>query len=60
MEKKEENPYVGIAGAVGGLTVAMVAIIAIFANQNIWVVAPVVASMSLLGILLGYFASKKR
>lgn len=56
----EKNPYVGIAGAVGGTTIAMIALIVIFANEHAVVIAPVVFCMALMGILLGFFASRKK
>lgn len=58
--KEDKNPYPGIAGAIGGTTIAMIALIVIFASQYAWVTVPIIAFMSLLGIMLGYFASKKK
>jgi hypothetical protein len=58
--KDEKNPLVGIAGVIGGTTIAMIALIVIFASSSAWVIAPVVVFMSLLGIMLGHFASRKK
>ena len=55
----QKSPFVGIAGAIGGVTVAMVALIVIFSPGSAWVIAPIVFCMAVLGITLGYFASKK-
>jgi len=60
MMKNEKNPYVGIASAIGGTMIAMIALIVIFANENAWVIAPLAAFMALLGIMLGYFAGRKK
>ncbi len=55
-----KNPFVGIAGTIGGTLIAMLAIIGIFANEHSAAVMPPVAfAMALLGIFLGYFAYKK-
>ncbi|MBN2454101.1 hypothetical protein JXB11_00995 [Candidatus Woesearchaeota archaeon] len=61
MAKKEnKNEFSSIAGTVGGVTVGMIALIVIFASENAWVIAPVVAFMAVMGMTLGYFASRKR
>jgi predicted membrane channel-forming protein YqfA (hemolysin III family) len=54
-----KNPYTGIAGVIGGTTIAMIALIVIFAPVYAWTVVLVVISMAILGIALGAFASKK-
>ncbi len=53
------NPVAQVAGRIGGTLVAMVAIIMIFGEGYKWIAAPVAAAMMLLGIFLGYFASKQ-
>ena len=58
--KGDKNPQVGIAGAIGGTTIVMIALVVIFANVHAWVIAPIVGFMALLGIFLGYSASKKK
>lgn len=60
MAKEEKNPLVGIAGAIGGTTIVMIALIVIFAGHSAWVIAPVVAFMSVMGMVLGYFAGRKK
>lgn len=57
---EDKNPMAGIAGVIGGTTIAMIALVLIFSPVNAWVIAPIVASMAVLGIFLGYFASKKK
>jgi hypothetical protein len=53
------NPFVGIAGSLGGLLVAIVAIVAIFAETYLEITVPIAFSFALLGIFLGYFAYKQ-
>ncbi|MBW8002883.1 MAG: hypothetical protein FVQ80_12820 [Planctomycetes bacterium] len=55
----KDNPFVAIAAVCGGMMVASVAIILIFAKDAAWVAAPIAASLAVMGIFLGYFASKK-
>ena len=57
-DKGKNSPYVGIAGVIGGITIAMIAMILIFAENDEWIIVPVVLFMSLFGTMLGYFASK--
>ena len=54
-----KDPFVGIAGTCGGIMIPLIAIILIFAKDEAWVIVPVAASMAVMGIFLGYFASKK-
>ena len=53
------SPLVKIAGGVGGISVAIVTIICIFAPHNLWVAAPIVGALSAMGVLLGFFARGK-
>ena len=53
-----KNQFVSIASSVGGITLAMVAVILVFANDHAWLVAPVVACMAFMGTMLGFFAKK--
>ncbi len=52
------NKFVKIAGSIGGLMVAMAAIVLIFAQDQAYILIYIVAAMALLGIALGYFAHK--
>ncbi len=54
-----DDVSVEIAGTVGGISIGAIAVIAIFASDSIWIAAPVVASLAILGIALGYFNYKK-
>lgn len=60
MKKKDENPQVRIAGAIGGTLIAMILAVVIFAQSSAWVIAPLAGFMSLLGIMLGYFSRNKK
>ena len=55
----KENPFVAIAAVCGGIMVPLVAVILIFAKEQAWVAVPIAAAMAVMGIFLGYFASKK-
>jgi hypothetical protein len=56
----KESPYASIAISIGGISLAMIVVILILAQDDAWLVAPVVVSMALLGIVLGYFSHKKK
>jgi hypothetical protein len=59
-ETKAPNAaYVGIAAIIGGVSVAMVALVAIFSPQNISVAPWIVGGLSIMGIALGYFSSNR-
>jgi hypothetical protein len=58
--KAGQNPYVGIAAVVGGITVGMMALILLWAEGSEWIIVPVVLCMTLFGIMLGYYASKDK
>ena len=62
MAKDKSDPFVGIAASVTALLIPIVLFMVAFAGEHKWVVAPVVASVAIMGIGLGYFASisKKR
>jgi hypothetical protein len=57
---KEKNPLVGIAGVIGIMLVAITLFLALFAKEYVWVLAIVAPCMAFLGVMLGYFASKKK
>ncbi len=54
-----DDVFVEIAGVTGGISIGAIAVIAVFASESIWVAAPIVASLAILGIALGYFNYKK-
>ncbi len=59
-EKQKGNPFVAIAGVIGGISVAIVAITAIFANQHFAVVPWLIGALAAMGIFLGFMAGKKQ
>ena len=59
-EKCDKNPLVGIAGAIGGTAIGMIALLVIFAPDYAWTSIFVVMFMAILGIFLGHYATKKK
>jgi len=55
---KEENVFAKITKVVTQLCVAIVAIVVVFSPESAWVLGPIVGSLAIMGIALGYFASK--
>jgi len=58
MAEQKGNPVVGIASVIGGISLCIVAVIAIFAKDQLSVAPWIVAALSIMGIVLGFFASK--
>lgn len=56
--ENKENVFAKIARTITKLSVAIVAIVVIFSPENVWVLGPVIGSLAIMGISLGYFASK--
>jgi len=57
---KDKNPFVGIAGVLGGISVAIVAIVVTIANNQAWILAPIIGALAVMGIFLGFAASRKK
>ena len=55
-----KDPIVGIAGAVAGASVGIVALVCIFAKDKAWILGPVVGALALMGIALGALHAKNR
>ncbi len=55
----EKNPLVAIAAVCGGVLIPIAAVVLILASEQAWVLIPIAISMAVMGIFLGYFASKK-
>ena len=53
------GPFVKIAAVMGVIAVALTALFGYFMSESAWIVAPVVGIIAVMGILLGYFASKR-
>jgi len=58
-DKTPVNPFIGIAGSIGGISVGVVALVAIFATDHMAAAAWIVGALAIMGIALGYFASKR-
>jgi hypothetical protein len=58
MANQKGNPVVGIASVIGGISLCIVAVIAIFAKDQLSVAPWIVAALAIMGIALGFFASK--
>ena len=55
----EKNPIVAVAAVCGGVMIPIVAVVLIFAEEQAWVLTPIAIAIAVMGIFLGYFASKK-
>ena len=60
MKKDSSNPFVGIAGTIGGISVAIVAIFMIFAPSQGAYAVPIVIALAIMGAILGHQAMKKK
>ena len=58
-EKKNPNSCVSIAAVVGGLGIGAIAIIGVFAPDQMGVAAWVVGALALMGMVLGYLSTKQ-
>jgi hypothetical protein len=58
MDVDKKNPVVGIAAVIGAISLCIVLVIAIFAKDQLSVAAWIVAALAVMGIALGFFASK--
>jgi hypothetical protein len=59
MSEEKGTPFVGIAGTIGGISLAIVAILAVLAREHLMVAAWVVGALAIMGIFLGFSATKK-
>jgi Zn-dependent protease len=58
MADQKGGPLVSIASVIGGISVVIVAIIAVLAEDQLSVAVWIVAALAIMGIGLGFFASK--
>jgi len=54
------DPFVAIAGVIAVVTLVMLFFTLIFAPSQAWILMPIAGAMAILGIALGYFASKPK
>jgi len=59
MGEDKAGPYVGIAGTIAGISMIIVVMLAVLAKEHLMVAAYVVGALAVLGIFLGFAASKK-
>jgi hypothetical protein len=50
---------VAVAAVCGGVMIPIAAVVLIFARECAYVLPPIAIAMAVMGIFLGYFASKK-
>ena len=55
MDEQKKNPLVGIAAVIAGISLCIVAVVAIFAKAQLMVAVWVVAALAVMGIGLGFF-----
>lgn len=58
MADQKSNPVVGIAGVIGGISLCIVVVILVFARDQLSVAAWIVGTLALMGVGLGFFASR--
>jgi predicted membrane channel-forming protein YqfA (hemolysin III family) len=54
------DPFVAIAGVIAGVMLVMLLFTLIFDSGQVWILMPIAGAMAILGIALGYFASKPK
>ena len=54
------SPFVGIAGVIGIILTIIIGFFLIYAKESISVLIYIVIAILVFGIILGYFASRKR
>lgn len=65
IKKEEEKPltkedvFLRIIKYVSKVSLFVVAVIAIFSPENIWILGPIIGALSIMGISVGYFYSVK-
>ena len=59
-EKKTEHPAVKIASVIGGIVLVIVLMIAILAREYLPLMGWVVVPLAVMGIVLGWIASKNK
>jgi uncharacterized membrane protein len=55
----EKNPVVAIAAVCGGIMIPIIVLVLAMAREQAWILAPIAIAIAVMGIFLGYFASKK-
>jgi Zn-dependent protease len=58
MAEQKPNPAVSIAGVIGGISLCIVGVILVFAKDQLSIAAWIVAALAVMGLGLGFFASR--
>jgi len=56
--KVKESVVTEISKNILKLSFAIIAIVVIFSPENTWILGPIIGALAIMGISLGYFASK--
>lgn len=51
--KRSSNPYVALAGTLGGMLVGCTALVVIFASAQAWILGWIAVALAALGMFLG-------
>ncbi|MHC4563963.1 MAG: hypothetical protein ACYS8X_14495 [Planctomycetota bacterium] len=54
-----KNPFVAIASVISAMSVGIVAIVAALASEHFHLAAWIIGALAVMGIGLGFFASRK-
>jgi Zn-dependent protease len=60
MPEQKSNPAVAIAGVIGGISLSIVVVVLVFAREQLPVAAWIVGALAVMGIGLGFFATRVR
>lgn len=58
MPEQKSNPAVAIAGVIGGISLSIVAVILVFSREQLAIAAWIVGALAVMGIGLGFFATR--
>jgi hypothetical protein len=58
-DKKNDNPFVGIAGVIGGISAGIVAIIAVTSSSQLHIAVWLIGILAVMGLALGLLAYKR-
>ena len=55
----DKDPIIAVAAICSGVMIPIAAVVLIFASEHAFVLIPIAIAIAVMGIFLGYFASKK-
>ncbi|MBD3348999.1 MAG: hypothetical protein GF400_07365 [Candidatus Eisenbacteria bacterium] len=59
-DDKQQNPAVAVVGIVGGVSMAIVVIFAVFVRSQMAVAAWIVSALALMGVIVAPLAGRRR